>query len=90
MDRWHTPGEFVEDESAKRAEMEAEDVGEDKHKTKYKSFVRAVVNGKQERMSGCEDGIGHSCAWDTFSGWVQQRSERWGDWESVCDKDKKD
>lgn len=49
-------------------------------------YVRAVVNGKQERMYGCDDGIDWSCKWETFDRWVDERAQRWGDWESVCDK----
>ncbi|ORX36155.1 histidine phosphatase superfamily [Kockovaella imperatae] len=50
------------------------------------SFVRAVVNGKAETMTGCEDGPEGSCRWKTFRKFVDDRVERWGDWESVCDK----
>ncbi|KAK4686422.1 acid phosphatase, partial [Tremellales sp. Uapishka_1] len=49
-------------------------------------YVRAVVNGKHERMSGCEDGLEGSCRWETFETWINDRAERWDDWASVCDK----
>ncbi|WWD19579.1 hypothetical protein CI109_104040 [Kwoniella shandongensis] len=49
-------------------------------------YVRAVVNGRHEIMSGCEDGLDGSCKWKTFHDWITERAERWGDWESVCDK----
>lgn len=52
---------------------------------KEDEYVRAVVNGKQERMYGCDDGVGGSCRWETFDRWVDERARRWGDWESVCD-----
>ncbi|WWC64640.1 uncharacterized protein I303_107251 [Kwoniella dejecticola CBS 10117] len=49
-------------------------------------YVRAVVNGRAEKMSGCEDGLEQGCKWETFDKWVDERAERWGDWESVCEK----
>ncbi|WRT70288.1 uncharacterized protein IL334_007286 [Kwoniella shivajii] len=49
-------------------------------------YVRAVVNGIQQTMSGCEDGLEGSCKWKTFDKWIDQRAARWGDWESVCEK----
>ncbi|WWD03521.1 hypothetical protein V865_001574 [Kwoniella europaea PYCC6329] len=49
-------------------------------------YVRAVVNGRAEKMSGCEDGKEGSCKWKTFDKWVDERAQRWGDWESVCEK----
>jgi len=49
-------------------------------------YVRAVVNGKQVTMGGCNDGIEGSCKWSTFVDWVGERAERWGDWASVCEK----
>ncbi|KAI9638280.1 histidine phosphatase superfamily [Dioszegia hungarica] len=54
------------------------------------SYVRAVVNGKQERMGGCEDGVNGSCKWETFVKFVNGRAERWGDFEGVCEKKKED
>lgn len=87
-DRWHTPG-LPGDTYLSGTDMEgAGEVGEEKKKKKkeFVSYVRAVVNGKMERMGQCEDGIGHACKWETFEKFVQTRSERWGDWESVCDK----
>ncbi|KAK8853162.1 hypothetical protein IAR55_003863 [Kwoniella newhampshirensis] len=51
-------------------------------------YVRAVVNGKHEIMSGCEDGLDGSCKWKTFHDWIDERAQRWSDWESVCDKKK--
>jgi len=56
-------------------------------KGKKGDYVRAVVNGQQKRMSGCEDGIDGSCKWETWKEWVEQRVERWKDWEGVCEKD---
>ena len=60
-----------------------------KHNKKGKkdgqSYVRAVVNGKQEVMGGCEDGPGGACKWGTFRDFVDGRVEKYGDWESVCD-----
>ncbi|WVF73032.1 hypothetical protein IAT40_007850 [Kwoniella sp. CBS 6097] len=50
-------------------------------------YVRAVVNGIQETMSGCEDGLEGSCKWETFDKWIDERAQKWGDWESVCDKE---
>ncbi|KAK1926605.1 histidine phosphatase superfamily [Papiliotrema laurentii] len=53
------------------------------------SFVRAVVNGKQEEMGGCSDGIWQTCKWETFKAWVEERAQQYADWESVCEpKDK--
>ncbi|WVQ84695.1 hypothetical protein IAT38_006851 [Cryptococcus sp. DSM 104549] len=49
-------------------------------------YVRARVNGKQQIMSGCEDGVEGSCKWETFYKFVDDRAALWGDWESVCDK----
>jgi hypothetical protein len=91
-DRWHTPGELDFSSAVEAAhsnvhgETGEEEVDGEKAKKKYLSYVRAVVNGKMERMGECEDGIGHACKWDTFKEFVKGRSERWGDWESVCDK----
>lgn len=99
VDRWHTPGELKsvipisagEVEGIQALDLDIEGEGDDdlkkrKRKPKHASFVRAVVNGKMERMADCEDGIGHACKWETFGEFVNQRAERWGDWESVCDK----
>ena len=49
------------------------------------SYVRAVINGKAEVMSGCEDGPEDSCSWKAFRDFVDDRVERYGDWESVCE-----
>ncbi|WWC91642.1 uncharacterized protein L201_006588 [Kwoniella dendrophila CBS 6074] len=56
------------------------------HKHKQQDYVRAVVNGRAEKMSGCEDGLDGSCKWETFDKWIDERAQRWGDWESVCEK----
>jgi acid phosphatase len=55
-------------------------------KPKGQDYVRAVVNGKMEVMTGCEDGLEGSCKWETFEKWVDERIERWSDWASVCEK----
>ncbi|ODN92151.1 hypothetical protein L198_05824 [Cryptococcus wingfieldii CBS 7118] len=49
-------------------------------------YVRAKVNGKQEKMGGCEDGLEGSCKWETFYKWVDERALRWSGWEEVCAK----
>jgi hypothetical protein len=51
-------------------------------------YVRAMVNGKFERMIGCDDGLGRACRWDTFEKWVDARLEVWGEqwWDEVCTK----
>ncbi|KAJ9125636.1 hypothetical protein QFC22_000598 [Naganishia vaughanmartiniae] len=51
-------------------------------------YVRAMVNGKFERMVGCDDGLGRACRWDTFERWVDARLEIWGEqwWDEVCTK----
>ena len=55
------------------------------------SFVRAVVNGKMERMGGCDDGVEGACKWSTFKTWVEDRALEYADWESVCEpKDPKE
>ncbi|GHJ85260.1 hypothetical protein NliqN6_1662 [Naganishia liquefaciens] len=53
---------------------------------KSDDYVRAMVNGKFEKMIGCEDGLEGSCKWDTFSSWVDDRIERFGAWDEVCTK----
>jgi acid phosphatase len=53
---------------------------------KKPEYVRAVVNGKHEKMGGCEDGVGEGCEWNKWHKWVGQRVQRWSDWESVCGK----
>jgi len=53
-------------------------------------YVRAMVNGREKVMGGCEDGVGGSCQWESWNKWVQERHERWGDWSSVCETKKKD
>ncbi len=45
------------------------------------------MNGKNEIMGGCEDGVEGSCNWETFQRFVEERAERWSDWTSVCGKD---
>jgi len=52
----------------------------------HQSYVRAVVNGQQEEMGGCSDGVWNSCKMETFKRWVDERVEKYGDWESVCEK----
>lgn len=48
-----------------------------------------MVNGKQEEMGGCSDGIWQTCKWETFKAWVEERAQQYADWESVCEpKDK--
>lgn len=96
IDRWHTPvgpggAEATPEDGFARRDDSKDYVAGQEHmekgkKKKHASFVRAVVNGKQEKMAGCEDGIGHACSWETFRTFVQDRAERWGDWESVCEK----
>ncbi|KAJ9109297.1 hypothetical protein QFC21_000626 [Naganishia friedmannii] len=51
-------------------------------------YVRAMVNGKFERMIGCDDGLGKACRWETFEKWVDARLEIWGEqwWDEVCTK----
>ncbi|OCF38157.1 hypothetical protein I316_00381 [Kwoniella heveanensis BCC8398] len=63
------------------------DTPKDGKKHNKVDYVRAVVNGIQETMSGCEDGLEGSCKWETFDRWIDERAQRWGDWESVCDKE---
>jgi hypothetical protein len=49
-------------------------------------YVRAMVNGKFERMIGCEDGLEGSCKWPTFEKWVDDRLESYSSWDEVCTK----
>ncbi|KAI5451922.1 hypothetical protein NCC49_001223 [Naganishia albida] len=51
-------------------------------------YVRAMVNGKFERMIGCDDGLGSACKWDSFAKFVDSRLEIWGEqwWDEVCTK----
>jgi hypothetical protein len=51
-------------------------------------YVRAMVNGKFERMIGCDDGLGRACKWDSFEKFVDSRLEIWGEqwWDEVCTK----
>lgn len=51
-------------------------------------YVRAMVNGKFERMVGCEDGLEGSCTWETFSNFIDDRLKIWGEqwWDEVCTK----
>ena len=52
--------------------------------------VRAVVNGRQERMEGCDAWLGGTCGWKEWEEWVGERVERWSGWEGVCEKKKED
>jgi len=54
------------------------------------SYVRAVVNGQQEEMGGCSDGIWGSCKMETFQQWVEDRVNMYADWESVCEPKNKE
>jgi hypothetical protein len=54
------------------------------------TYIRALVNGREKVMGGCEDGIGGSCKWETWRDWVEERGGRWGDWAGVCDKKDED
>lgn len=54
------------------------------------TYVRALVNGREKVMGGCEDGLGGSCKWESWKQWVDERGERWGDWAGMCEKKKKD
>lgn len=51
------------------------------------SYVRVMVNGRQAVSSGCEDGPKGSCKWKTWKKWIDERVDRWGDFQGVCDKD---
>jgi acid phosphatase len=51
-------------------------------------YVRAMVNGREKVMGGCEDGVGGSCKWESWKNWLEERNGRWGDWASVCEKKK--
>jgi acid phosphatase len=51
-------------------------------------YVRAMVNGREKVMGGCEDGVGASCKWESWKAWLDKRNEKWGDWASVCEKKK--
>ena len=46
--------------------------------------VRAVVNGRMERMKGCDAWIGGTCGWTQFEDFVGDRVEKWSGWEKVC------
>lgn len=60
-----------------------------KDDTNGDSYVRAMINGKQEVMGGCEDGVRGSCKWKTFKQCIEHRVKLYKDWESVCEpKDK--
>lgn len=54
------------------------------------SFVRVMVNGQQANMHGCESGPKGSCAWPDFKPWMDERIERYSDWDAVCTKDEDD
>lgn len=51
------------------------------------SFVRVMVNGQQANMHGCDDGPGGSCAWADWKIWMDERLERWSDWDTACTKE---
>lgn len=60
----------------------------ERFKDDEESFARVVINGKQEVMGGCDDGVAGSCKWSTFEKWIEERVDRWSDWESVCEPKK--
>lgn len=49
-------------------------------------YIRVMVNGKQERMAGCENGLDGSCEWQAFKRFVREREELYGKWREVCEK----
>ncbi|KAL7414292.1 histidine phosphatase superfamily [Mrakia frigida] len=50
--------------------------------------VRAVVNGRMEKMAGCDAWIGGTCGWTEWQDWVEKRTDQWKGWEEVCEKKK--
>lgn len=47
-------------------------------------YVRVLVNGKMERMPGCEDGLDGTCKWDTWEQWLQTRKDTFHGFEKIC------
>lgn len=54
------------------------------------SFVRVMVNGQQANMHGCESGPAQSCPWEEWKVWMDERLDRYSDWEGNCDKEEDD
>jgi hypothetical protein len=51
-----------------------------------KEYVRVLVNGKQERMGGCDDGLEGACEYGRFKEFVKHREEVYGGWKELCEK----
>jgi len=51
-----------------------------------KEYVRVLVNGKQERMGGCDDGLEGACEYGRFKEFVKHREEVYGKWKDLCEK----
>lgn len=47
-------------------------------------YIRVLVNGKMERLPGCEDGPGGTCGWDSWKQYIQDRRDIFHGFESVC------
>jgi acid phosphatase len=52
--------------------------------TSATSFVRALVNGAPIPFPACQDGPGASCALGEFVGYIQERAQRYGDFDAAC------
>lgn len=52
--------------------------------------MRVMVNGKAEKMGGCDGGIEGTCEFGEWREWVDQRYERWSAFDKVCEKPKEE
>jgi acid phosphatase len=53
---------------------------------KEATHVRVMVNGKAEKMGGCEGGPGGACEFKEFQDFVDQRYKKWSAFDQVCEK----
>jgi len=51
------------------------------------SYVRVMVNGQQANMHGCESGPAGTCEWEEWKEWMDERLDRYSDWDAACEND---
>lgn len=50
-------------------------------------YIRVVVNGASQKLDSCHSGPGGSCPLGDFKQFVDERVERYGDFEGACKKE---
>lgn len=53
-------------------------------------YIRVVVNGASQKLDSCHSGPGGSCPLGDFKQFVDERVERYGDFEGACKEEEEE